>query len=98
MNHSLRATTATRLFRENVPEQLIMEQTGHRSTAVHSYKRASADQKRKVSRALQGVFCPTESNDDQVATTGTPTVSTLSNIMSNSMFNMSNSEIHIRMK
>lgn len=30
-NHSLRATTATRLFNEGVDEQLIMMKTGHRS-------------------------------------------------------------------
>jgi hypothetical protein len=30
-NHSLRATTATRLFAEGVDEQLIMARTGHRS-------------------------------------------------------------------
>jgi integrase len=30
-NHSLRATTATRLYQAGVEEQLIMERTGHRS-------------------------------------------------------------------
>lgn len=30
-NHSLRATTATRLYQAGVDEQLIMERTGHRS-------------------------------------------------------------------
>ena len=38
-NHSLRATTATRLFQADIPEQLIKEQTGHRSNAIYSYKR-----------------------------------------------------------
>ena len=41
-NHSLRSTCATRLFEQGVDEQLIMERTGHRSTAgVRSYKRTS---------------------------------------------------------
>ena len=33
-NHSLRATTATRLFRAIIPEQLILEQTRHLSNAI----------------------------------------------------------------
>ncbi|XP_060572537.1 uncharacterized protein KIAA1958-like [Ruditapes philippinarum] len=53
-NHSLRAATATRLFQENIPEQLIMEQTGNRSNALFSYKRSSDQQKRLVSNVLQG--------------------------------------------
>jgi len=41
-NHSLRATCATRLFQQNVDEQLIMSRTGHRSVkGVRSYKRAT---------------------------------------------------------
>ena len=38
-NHSLRATCATRLYHCQFEEQLIQEVTGHRSTAVCSYKR-----------------------------------------------------------
>ena len=39
-NHSLRATAATRLFEAGVNEQLIMQRTGHSTTAgVRSYKR-----------------------------------------------------------
>ena len=39
-NHSLRATAATRLFEAGIDEQLIMQWTGHSTTAdVHSYKR-----------------------------------------------------------
>ena len=33
-NHSLRATTATRLYESGLDEQLIAERTGHRSTAI----------------------------------------------------------------
>ena len=53
-NHSLRATTASRLFRANVPEQLIREQTGHRSNAIYAYKGPSSEEKRSVSAVLQG--------------------------------------------
>ena len=39
-NHSLRVTSATRLFQSGVDEQLIMSNTGHRSIdGVRSYKR-----------------------------------------------------------
>ena len=37
-NHSLHAITATRLFEANVDEQLIIQRTGHMSSAVRSYK------------------------------------------------------------
>ena len=30
-NHSLRATAATQMFQQDVPEKLIQERTGHRS-------------------------------------------------------------------
>ncbi len=38
-NHSLRATAATRLYKEGVDEQLIMERTGHHNiNGVRNYK------------------------------------------------------------
>ena len=46
-NHSLRATCASRLFDQNVPEQIIKEITGHRSDCVRVYKR-TADHLREV--------------------------------------------------
>lgn len=58
-NHSLRATTASRLFHDDIPEQLIRAQTGHRSNAVFAYKRPSNEQIRNVSTALQGKQAPT---------------------------------------
>ena len=54
-NHSLRASTATRLFRKGVDEQLIAEQTGHRSlSALRRYKRPDLNLKAAVSDVLQG--------------------------------------------
>ena len=48
-NHSLRATTATRLFSAGADEQLIMERTGHRSVdGVRSYKRTSDHQQEEM--------------------------------------------------
>ena len=47
-NHSLRATSTSRLYQSGVDEQLVMERTGHRSIeGVRSYKRTS-DQQREV--------------------------------------------------
>ncbi len=40
-NHSLRATTATRMFQKGIDEQLIKTVTGHKSDAVRMYKRTS---------------------------------------------------------
>ena len=43
-NHSLRATSATRMYLKNVPEKLISEKTGHRSlTALRVYERTSCN-------------------------------------------------------
>lgn len=53
-NHSLRATSATRLFGEEFDEQLICETTGHRSTSVRSYKRTSDHQHKAISATLYG--------------------------------------------
>lgn len=64
-NHSLKATCATRLYQANVDEQLIMERTGHRSTAgVRAYKRTSDIQLQNCSAILDGTSL------QQVATVG----------------------------
>ena len=52
-NHSGKVTCATQLFAHNVDEQLIMRQTGHRSSAVRSYKRPGASHDEVVSSILQ---------------------------------------------
>lgn len=51
-NHSLRATAASRLYEKQFDEQLICETTGHRSSAVRSYKRTSDGQRKAISDAL----------------------------------------------
>ena len=44
-NHSLRASGATQLFQNNVPEKVIREATGHRSTkALRQYERVAIHQ------------------------------------------------------
>ena len=52
-NHSLRATTTSRLYHSGVDEQLVMERTGHRSLeGVRSYKRTSDQQREALSDIL----------------------------------------------
>ena len=52
-NHSLRVTSATRLFQNGVDEQIIMSHTGHRSVdGVRCYKHVSEEQKKTVSGIL----------------------------------------------
>ena len=52
-NHSLRVTTATRLFQAGIDEQLIMERTGHHSTdGIRTYKRSSVQQQEELSDIL----------------------------------------------
>ena len=53
-NHSLRSSAATNMYRGNIDEQLIQEITGHRSLAVHSYKRTCSSQSRLASNII---FC-----------------------------------------
>lgn len=54
-NHSLRATTAIRLYQAGVDEQLVMERTAHQSIeGVRSYKRTSEMQKEGLSDILNG--------------------------------------------
>jgi integrase len=54
-NHSLRATAASRLYDQNIDEQLICEVTGHRSNAVRNYKRTTTSLKRQVNSVVQGL-------------------------------------------
>ena len=52
-NHSLRATSASRMFADNVPEKLIAEKTGHRSLAgLRAYERTTIIQEQALSKTL----------------------------------------------
>ena len=51
-NHSLRATGASAMFNAGVPDKLIRDVTGHRSTALQLYERPTVQQKQAVSRIL----------------------------------------------
>lgn len=52
--HSLLTTAGTRLYDAGVVKELIAERTGHRSSAVRSYKRTQDAQLVKVSEIIQG--------------------------------------------
>lgn len=52
-NHSLRATGATSLFQNHVPERVIQKVTGHRSfDALRCYERISVEQHSDVSNVI----------------------------------------------
>ena len=56
MNHSLRATSALRMYHKEIPEQVIKEITGHRSDCVRVYKKTSDDILKKASSTISGDF------------------------------------------
>ena len=61
-NHSLRATGATTMFQNSVPERVIQKVTGHRSLeALREYERVSIDQHKQVSKILMTNVKKTES-------------------------------------
>ena len=53
-NHSLRATSASRMYQADVPEQMIKEVTGHKSDCVRIYKRTSDDIRKVASNTIAG--------------------------------------------
>ena len=54
-NHHLRAMCATRMYDNDVPEQLIKEITGHKSECVCTYKHTSDHLRENVSHTLSEV-------------------------------------------
>ena len=70
-NHSLRATSATRMFTAGVPEKIIAEHTGHRSTkGLRQYEHISVAQLQAVGMAVseEKSFC--ENTGERVAECG----------------------------
>ena len=71
--HSLRATSASRMFASNVPEKVIQEKTGHGSLAgLRAYERTTTRQEQVVAKILESsrpTFseeCSKENSDPQV--------------------------------
>jgi len=65
-NHSLRATAATRLYNAGMDEQLVAEKTGHRSSAIRSYKRTCDEQMVKVNDVLQANQCNDQPSSSKI--------------------------------
>ena len=58
-NHSLRATAITRMFNCGVPEKVIAENSGHRSTkALRCYERTSEDLQQAVTKVINNPTNP----------------------------------------
>ena len=55
-NHSLRVTSASRIYHKEIPEQVIKEITGHRSDCVRVYKKTSDGILKKASSTISGDF------------------------------------------
>ena len=52
-NHSLRAYSVSKLYKENIPENVIMDRSGHRSIdGVREYTRVSQEQEIQACQAL----------------------------------------------
>ena len=80
-NHSLHATTTTRLYQSGVDEQLVMERTGHRSLdGVRSYKRTSDCQRLALSDILNK-----EISSHQPTVTTCPVVPLVQSALSNQL-------------
>ena len=57
-NHSLRRTSATRLFLAGIDKKIVQEVTGHASDALNKYQVTSNAQKQQVSHILQNQMSP----------------------------------------
>ena len=53
-NHSLRATSASRMYQQRVDEQVIKEITGHKSDCVRVYKRTNENLLKNASKCISG--------------------------------------------
>ena len=91
-NHSLRATSASRLFANNIPENVIQERTGHHSLAgLRAYERTTKDQERTAAKVLSSALEDVKSEeckDDMEDEKAKKTVSTVfSGQLENCVFN-----------
>ena len=77
-NHSLRATAASRLFANNIPEKVIQEKTGHRSLAgLRAYERVTTEQDQAVSKVLESDSTVKEFNKENTDPQPTPSSSSI---------------------
>ena len=65
-NHSLRATSISRLYRASIPEKVITERSGHLSThGVRSYEHTSVEQIKSVSEVLSTTIPLPAASDEE---------------------------------
>ena len=65
-NHSLRATSISRLYNASVPEKTIMEKSSHLSTeGVRLYEHISIQQKQEVCTTLAAFVTPENKNTSE---------------------------------
>ena len=71
-NHSLRATAITRMFNGNIPEKVIAEKSGHKSTkALRCYEKTSLQQEQvtgNIISGLHGIDVPKQEPNLETAT------------------------------
>ena len=61
VNHSGRVYCCSTLYNSGFEEQDVMQRSGHRSTAVRTYKRPSEEKLKEISNALQPLLPQTQS-------------------------------------
>ena len=64
-NHSLRATSPTRLYQSSVDKKQVCELTGHRSNAVLEYKHTSNAMQEHASQILYGNSSQPQSSQER---------------------------------
>ena len=74
-NHSLRAYAVSKMFKENVPENLIMNRSGHHSAeGVHGYTQETVEQDYQACSLLQNEQVATLNPEEAPQNTVTPTM------------------------
>ena len=79
-NHSLRCTSATRMFHAGIDSKIVKEVTGHASDAINKYQVTSDIQKQQVSNVLKGnelVFIQNKKEEEKVESKPAPPVPSL---------------------
>ena len=82
-NHSLRRTSATRLFQAGVDRKIVKEITGHTSDDLDKYQITSKKQKEHVSKILNNALCTSEQNEKEEVEVKKPIIPSLEVSVSN---------------
>ena len=94
-NHSLRATSITRMFNSGLPEKVIAETSGHRSIkALRCYERTSSVQQQAVTASVNKDANSTDMN----GTVDNPSAKTSHMATPNFSGNFNNCTINLSLK